>query len=126
ESQIKLQPVMDFLGLLPTSGRLSSLYMLLQLLGSWDLLKDEDRKILSYFVRACNILVCRIISKSGLNEAYQCLLSMVKLVEKQYGQKKITPNMHLCLHICECALDYGPLYSFWCYSFERMNGLLGN
>ena len=50
----------------------------------------------------------------------------MKLVEKQYGQKKITPNMHLCLHICECALDYGPLYSFWCYSFERMNGLLGN
>src|SRR6185437_2226956 len=66
---------------------------------TWDLLKDEDRKILSYFVRACNILVYRIISKSGLNEAYQCLLSMVKLVEKQYSQKKITPNMHLCLHI---------------------------
>src|SRR5436853_7208633 len=51
---------------------------------------------------------------------------MVKLVEKQYGQKKITPNMHLCLHIYECALDYGPLYSFWCYSFEQINGLLGN
>ena len=46
---------------------------------TWDLLKDEDRKILSYFVRACNILVCRIISKSELNETYQCLLSMVKL-----------------------------------------------
>jgi Transposase family tnp2 len=93
---------------------------------TWDLLKDEDRKILSYFVRACNILVCRIISKSALNEAHQCLLSMVKLVEKQYGPEKITPNMHLCLHICECALDYGPLYSFWYYSFERMNGLLGS
>jgi hypothetical protein len=92
---------------------------------TWDLLKDDDRKILSYFVRACNILICRIISKSGLNEAHNCLLSMVKLVESSYGAEKITPNMHLCLHICECALDYGPLYSFWCYSFERMNGLLG-
>ena len=91
---------------------------------TWDFLKDEDRKILSYFVRACNILVCHIISKSGLKEAHKCLLSMVKLVERQYGPEKITPNMHLCLHICECALDYGPLYSFWCYSFERMNGLL--
>ena len=29
---------------------------------TWNLLKDEDRKILSYFVRVCNILVCRIIS----------------------------------------------------------------
>jgi hypothetical protein len=94
---------------------------------TWDLLKsNDDRKILNYFVRACNILVCRIISKSGLNEAHQCLLFMVKLVEQRYGPEKITPNMHLCLHICECALDYGPLYSFWCYSFERMNGLLGN
>ena len=48
---------------------------------TWDLIKDDDRKILSYFVRACNILVCRIISKSGLNEAHRRLLSMVKLVE---------------------------------------------
>ena len=93
---------------------------------TWDLLKDDDRKILSYFVRACNILVCRIVSKSGLEEAHECLLSMVKLVERSYGPEKITPNMHLCLHICECALDYGPLYAFWCYSFERMNGLLGS
>jgi hypothetical protein len=93
---------------------------------TWDLLPKEDKEILSYFVRACNVLVCRIISKSGLNEAHQCLLSMVKLVEQRYGPEKITPNMHLCLHICECAFDYGPLYAFWCYSFERMNGLLGN
>ena len=93
---------------------------------TWDLLPKDDKEILSYFVWACNILVCRIISKSGLEEAHQCLLSMVELVEKSYGSKKITPNMHLCLYICECAFDYGPLYSFWCYSFERMNGLLGN
>jgi hypothetical protein len=85
---------------------------------TWDFLKDDDRKILSYLVRACNILVCHIISKSGLNEAHNCLLSMVKLVKRQYGLEKISPNIHLCLHICECALDYGPLYSFWCYSFE--------
>ena len=93
---------------------------------TWDLLSNDDRLILSYFVRACNILVCRIISKSGLKEAHRFLLSMVMLIEKIYGPEKITPNMHLCLHICECALDYGPLYTFWCYSFERMNGLLGN
>lgn len=50
---------------------------------------------------------------------------MNKLIEQKYGQEKISPNLHLCLHICECALDYGPLSSFWCYSFERMNGILG-
>ncbi|CAB4431577.1 unnamed protein product [Rhizophagus irregularis] len=70
----------------------------------WDLLKESDRRILANFVRACNILE----------------------IEKEYGPKKISPNLHLCLHICECSLDYGPLYAFWCYSMERMNGLLGS
>jgi hypothetical protein len=93
---------------------------------TWDLLDNADKEILSYFVRACNILVCRIVSKSGLKEAHRLLLSMVKLVEQHYGPETISPNMHLCLHICECVYDYSPTHSFWCYSFERMNGLLGN
>ena len=33
--------------------------------------------------------------------------------------------MHLHLHLKECMLDYGPVYSFWCFSFERFNGILG-
>ncbi|CAG8724606.1 1471_t:CDS:2, partial [Ambispora leptoticha] len=54
------------------------------------------------------------------------LLNMVKLIKKKYGPKKITPNLHLCLNICECVNDYGPMYAFWCFSYERMNGLLGS
>jgi hypothetical protein len=92
---------------------------------TWDLLREPERQILTYFVRACSILVCRIVPKVNLEEAHRCLLKMVKLIENNYGPEKITPNLHLCLHICECVLDYGPLYSFWCFSYERMNGLLG-
>src|SRR3989337_2622664 len=54
------------------------------------------------------------------------LLQVALLIEENYGQEFITPNIHLSLHITDCCEDYGPLYSFWCYSFERMNGLLGN
>jgi hypothetical protein len=92
---------------------------------TWDLLRESDRAILANFVRACNILVCRTISINGLEEAHKRLLTMVKLIEQNYGPEKISPNLHLCLHICHCALDYGPLYAFWCFSYERMNGLLG-
>ncbi len=28
--------------------------------------------------------------------------------------------------IKEVILDYGPIHEFWCYSFERFNGMLGN
>src|SRR5579859_7363685 len=92
---------------------------------TWSFLGETDQKILAYFVRACKILICRELQKSELNEAFTKLVEMNKLIKQKYGQDKISPNLHLCLHICECALDYGPLSSFWCFSFERMNGILG-
>jgi len=91
----------------------------------WDLLDDADREILGNFVRACSLLVCRIIDNNALREAHDRLLSMARLIEENYGPEFITPNIHLSLHISECCNDYGPVYTFWCYSFERMNGILG-
>ncbi len=43
-----------------------------------------------------------------------------------YGNQSCTPNMHLHLHFKEYLLDYGPAHSFWCFSFERYNGILGS
>ena len=91
----------------------------------WDLLSVPDRQILGNFVRACTLLVCRIIDNEILSEAHDRLLKVGKLIEEHYGQRLITPNIHLSLHLTECCQDYGPLYAFWCYSFERMNGKLG-
>ena len=34
--------------------------------------------------------------------------------------------MHLHGHLKECVLDYGPIYNFWCFSFERFNGILSS
>ena len=45
--------------------------------------------------------------------------------EQLYGKHRVTPNMHLYTHLVECVLDYGPVYSFWLFSFERSNGILG-
>jgi hypothetical protein len=91
----------------------------------WDLLSRSDREILANFVRACTLLIYRIIDNNMLNEAHDRLLKVGQLIEEHYGQQLITSNIHLSLHITECCRDYGPLYAFWCYSFERMNGILG-
>ena len=34
--------------------------------------------------------------------------------------------MHLHTHLLDCILDYGPVYSFWLFSFECFNGILGS
>ena len=40
----------------------------------WDLLDDTDREILANFVRACYLLVSRIINNNALEEAQTRLL----------------------------------------------------
>ena len=91
----------------------------------WEHLPINDRKILTHFVRIYSILVSRIVEIDSMKEAHERLIKIVKLIEECYGHDKITPNLHLSLHLCECSHDYGPLYAFWCFSFERMNGVLG-
>src|SRR5256886_12673303 len=73
---------------------------------TWDFLNKVDKKILAYFVRACKILTSCELLKSELSEAFSKLVNMNKLIEQKYDQEKISPNLHLCLHICECVLDY--------------------
>lgn len=43
-----------------------------------------------------------------------------------YGKDTITPNMHLHCHLMDIVLYHGPVASFWCFSFERCNGILGS
>src|SRR5438270_1593224 len=78
-----------------------------------------------HFVRVCTILVGRIIEIDLMRKAHSRLIKIVKLIELNYGQDKVTPNLHLSLHLCKYSYDYGPLYAFWCFSFECMNGVLG-
>ena len=54
------------------------------------------------------------------------LLKFCNQFEKLYGKKSVRINMHLHCHLKECVEDYGPVYSFWCFAFERYNGVLGS
>ena len=38
----------------------------------------------------------------------------------------MTPNMHMHGHLKDATHDYGPIHSFWLFSFEPYNGILGN
>jgi len=51
--------------------------------------------------------------------------NFVEELVRIYGDSVATPNMHLHAHLRECIEDYGPVQSFWLFSFERYNGLLG-
>jgi hypothetical protein len=109
-----------------TADQWRNFFLIYATVALWKHLPIVDRKILTHFVRICSILVSRIVEINLMGEAHNRLIEIVKLIEENYGRDKITPNLHLSLHLCECSYDYGPLYAFWCFSFERMNGTLGN
>ena len=67
-----------------------------------------------------------MIKISDVGLAHSFLLTFCRDVEKIYGKACITPNMHMHSHLADCLLDYGPVYSFWLFSFERYNGILGS
>ena len=77
-------------------------------------------------VRACSITKSRIISVNETKSADLFLLQFCKCFQTLYGVENCTPNIHLHTHLKECILDYGPLHTFWCYAFERYNGILGS
>ena len=79
----------------------------------FDILSDA-LQIWRYFVLACRI-----------NLTDSLLLQFCKKVQDTYGESTFTPNMPFHGHLKEVILDYGPLQEYWCFSFERYNGILG-
>ena len=78
------------------------------------------------FVLACRLLCKPCLTKTDLMLADHKLLDFLKEYQRINGKLAITPNMHLHLHLKECVENYGSIYGFWLFSFERYNGILGS
>lgn len=76
------------------------------------------------FVKACHLLCRRKISSQELSDADLQLELFCKTFEQLYGKERCNINLHLHGHLNECVLDYGPVYSLWLFSFERLNGIM--
>ena len=91
-----------------------------------DILPKNIFNIWQMFVRACNLLLQMSISDSEIEDAHRLLQIYCIKFQETFGKESCTPNMHMHLHLKECIFDYGPVYAFWTFSFERYNGKLGS
>ena len=78
------------------------------------------------YVNACKMLCKPKLKKDNKIAADMYLLQFCRKFEFLYGKDNCTPSMHLHLHLKECLLDYGPAHAFWCFGFERYNGIMGS
>ncbi|SMN02307.1 hypothetical protein SPONN_807 [uncultured Candidatus Thioglobus sp.] len=91
-----------------------------------DLLPPRDYDCWLVFVKACSSICRREISVLELEGIDTKVQTFCEMFERLYGMNSLTPNMHLAGHITDCIRDHGPVYAFWLYAFERMNGILGS
>ena len=78
------------------------------------------------FVKACRLLCRHHINEEQVTEADRLLHSFCEAYVDLYGSQSCTPNLHLHGHLADCVRDFGPVYAFWLFSFERLNGVLGS
>lgn len=51
------------------------------------------------------------------------MLRYLRSVQELFNAE-LRPNHHLALHIDECLSGLGPAHSWWCFPFERYNGVI--
>ena len=90
------------------------------------ILPSQHYKCWQTYVKACFLLCRRSISETEVAEAHTLLMDFYCRLVSLYGNEACNPNVHLHGHLKECIQDYGPVYSFWLFAFERLNGIMGS
>ena len=109
-----------------TADQLKNWIILYSIQALYGILPETDFECWRHFVLACRILSRKSLCQSDIELAHALLLAFCRKVQNIYREHTITPNMHMHCHLKEVILDYGPVHSFWLFSFERFNGILGN
>ena len=92
----------------------------------WNILPVEDLELWRLFVLVCYKICSPCVTVQEVQDRHVLLLHFFSTFQEKYGRNRVTPNMHLHTHLKACILDYGPLCSFWLYSFKQFNGMLGS
>ncbi|OAD68281.1 hypothetical protein PHYBLDRAFT_150464 [Phycomyces blakesleeanus NRRL 1555(-)] len=79
-----------------------------------------------HFVNACRYLAKPSITTVDLFHVHNCLKLFGQGGEDVHDKDFISPNMHLYMHLKEIVLNFGLVYRYWLFSFERYNGQLKN
>ena len=109
-----------------TADQWKSFTILFSIYALWNILPQTHLEVWRDFVMACSHLCAPVISETRAMLAHSYLRKFCQQFEELYGRDKVTPNMHVHTHLLDCVLDYGPVYAFWLFSFERYNGILGD
>ncbi|KAJ7434858.1 hypothetical protein FB451DRAFT_1466078 [Mycena latifolia] len=84
---------------------------------------ENDPDLLSKFSACMKILLAGTIDVQALPRAQQLLEDYLAGFLENHPDL-VKPNFHYITHIFQIIRDFGPVYGFWTFLFERLNKLL--
>ena len=90
----------------------------------WDLLPPESYESICMLCDIVKIIVQPSLTNADISRLDYLFKSHHQSFENNYDRFQVSVNHHMALHIPDMIKDFGPSHSFWCFSFERMNGVL--
>ena len=92
----------------------------------WGLLPGSAYKSMCLLCDIVSLISQPILTLDDVTRLYRLLHDHHKTYRDVYGKFQVTVNYHMALHLPDIILDYGPPHAFWCFSYERMNGILAS
>ena len=89
-----------------------------------DLLPVKAYQSIKLLCEIIEIVVKNVLTPTDIARLEQLLHDHHQLFSSVYGKWKVSINYHMVLHITDMFRDYGPAPVFWCFAFERLNGLI--
>lgn len=90
----------------------------------YKLLPDVAYKSLVLLCQIVELISSPIFTVDNIATLHRHLNDHHNIFNKVYGKWTVTVNYHLALHIPDIIMNMGPPQSFWCFPYERMNGIL--
>lgn len=75
-------------------------------------------------VQATWLLCKHQTSKTGRAAYLKYMCTYLHNLQNTVENAKLRPNHHFALHLHDFLVLWGPVYSWWCFPFERINGTL--
>jgi hypothetical protein len=90
----------------------------------YKLIPAEHYKCMVLLAEIVTLITSPALDDKLIASLYRLQQDHHQLFCKLYGKWSITVNYHMSLHLPDIIMDLGPPQSFWCFAYERFNGIL--
>ena len=90
----------------------------------YKLLPERAYRCLVMLSEIVTLIALPIFTTDLIISLYRLLSDHHRMFCQIYGKWAVTVNYHMSLHLPDMILDFGPPHSFWCFAYERFNGIL--